>query len=83
MLLTIISDIISYFPSLLYFHQNGWTLLIFTTSSGHSGVVKLLVGAGASTEVKDNESKRMFKCTYGCVCVCVCVSLEEGGEGGA
>ena len=40
---------------------------------GHADIIKLLLGAGASTEAKDNVSKRISICTCVCVCVCVCV----------
>ena len=39
--------------------------------NGHSDIIKLLLEAGASTEAKDNVSKRIPICT--CVCVCVCL----------
>ena len=38
---------------------------------GHSDIIKLLLEAGASTEAKDDVSKRISICT--CVCVRVCV----------
>ena len=42
------------------------------SSSGHAGVVKLLLEAGAAIEAKDIVSKRISICT--CVCVCVLYS---------
>ena len=44
---------------------------------GHADVIKLLLGAGASTEAKDDVSKRIFICTCVCVCVCVCYILAS------
>ena len=40
---------------------------------GHVDVIKLLLEAGASTEAKDNVSKRISIYTCVCVYVCVCV----------
>ena len=45
------------------------TALMLAANNGHSGVVKLLIDAGAAIEAKDNVSKRISICT--CVCVCV------------
>ena len=47
------------------------TALMLAAASDNSGIVKVLLEAGASTEAKDNVSKRISICT--CVCVCVCV----------
>ena len=38
-------------------------------SYGNADVIKVLLEAGASTEAKDDVSKRISICT--CVCVCV------------
>ena len=46
---------------------------MFAAANGHADVIKLLLEAGASTEAKDNASKRISICTCVCVCVCVCV----------
>ena len=43
---------------------------MYAARNGHSGVVKVLLDAGAAIEAKDNVSRRIFICT--CVCVCVC-----------
>ena len=40
-------------------------------ANGNAGTVGLLLKAGASTEARDNVSKRISICT--CVYVCVCV----------
>ena len=44
-------------------------------NNGHSGVVKVLIDAGADIEAKDDVSKRISICT--CVCVCVCYILAS------
>ena len=49
------------------------TALILAARNGKADVIKLLLGAGASTEAKDNVSKRISISTCVCVCVCVCV----------
>ena len=49
------------------------TALIWAAIYGHSGVVKVLIDAGAAIEAKDNVSKRTSICTCVCVCVCMCV----------
>ena len=41
--------------------------------NGYADVIKLLLEAGASTEAKDNVSKRISIYTCVCVYVCVCV----------
>ena len=46
---------------------------MFAAYNGHSGVVKLLIDAGAAIEAKENVSKRISICTCVRVCVCVCV----------
>ena len=38
-------------------------------------VVRVLLAAGASTEAKDDVSKRISICT--CVCVCMCYILAS------
>ena len=72
-LLIIITDIVLYFPSLTYFHQDGWTPLMHAAGGGHSEVTKILVDAGASIEAKCNVSKTISIFSY--VCVCVWISL--------
>ena len=47
------------------------TALMWAAHNGHSGVIKVLIDAGAAIEAKGNVSKRISTCT--CVCVCVCV----------
>ena len=45
-------------------------------NNGHSGVVKVLIDAGADIEAKNKVSKRISICTCVFVCmvyVCVCV----------
>ena len=69
-----------YFPSSIYFHQNGWTALMHAVSCGETDVTKFLLGAGASIEAKDNVSKRISIFTYICVSVCV-FGEREGGRG--
>ena len=49
------------------------TPLVLAASMGDADIIKLLLEAGASTEARDNVSKRTFICTCVCVCVCVCV----------
>ena len=49
------------------------TPLVLAACMGDADIVKLLLEAGASTEARDNVSKRTFICTCVCVCVCVCV----------
>ena len=44
---------------------------MWAAERGKADVIKLLIEAGASTEAKDNVSKRISICT--CVCVCECV----------
>ena len=48
---------------------------MLAASNGHTDAIKVLLVAGASTEAKDNVSKRISICTcvfvYVCVCVCV------------
>ena len=74
-LLMIISDIILYFPSLTYFHQDGRTPLMHAACRGHYEVTKVLIEAGASIEAKSNVSKTISIFSYVCVCVCVWISL--------
>ena len=49
------------------------TALIWAAENGHSDTVRVLLDAGASSEAKDDVSKRISICTcvYS-VCVCVC-----------
>ena len=63
--------------SKLYFHQDNRTALMFAASNGHSGVVKLLIDAGAAIEAKTPVSRRISICTCVCVCVCVCYILAS------
>ena len=44
---------------------------MFAANNGKADAIKVLLEAGASTEAKDNVSKRISICT--CVCVCLCV----------
>ena len=47
--------------------QSNWTPLIWAAHCGQTGIVRLLLAAGADVEVKDIVSLRMLMCT--CVCV--------------
>ena len=47
------------------------TSLIWAAYNGSAETVRVLLGAGASIEAKDNVSKRISICT--CMCVCMCV----------
>ena len=49
------------------------TALLLAAANGKADIIKLLLGAGASIEAKDDVSKRISICTCVCVCVCVCV----------
>ena len=50
------------------------TSLIQAAIIGYTGIVRLLLGAGADVEAKDKVSKRISIClAHVCVCVCVCV----------
>ena len=49
------------------------TPLVLAASMGDADIIKLLLRAGASTEAKNNVSKRISICT--CVCVCLCVTF--------
>ena len=44
---------------------------MYAAYNGHADIIKVLLEAGASTEAKDNVSKRISICT--CLCVCMCV----------
>ena len=46
------------------------TALIWAACNGHSGVVTVLIDAGADIEAKGDVSKRISICTFVCVCVC-------------
>ena len=46
---------------------------MYAARNGHSGVVRVLIDAGADIEAKSTVSKRISICT--CVCVCVCYIL--------
>ena len=48
---------------------------MWAANDGHADIIKLLLGAGASIEAKDNVSKRISICT--CMCVCVCYILAS------
>ena len=52
---------------------------MLAANNGHSGVIKVLLDAGAAIEAKDNVSKRTSICTCVCayVCVCVCYILAS------
>ena len=45
------------------------TALMYAARYGHADVFRFLLEAGASTEAKDNVSKRISICTSVCVCV--------------
>ena len=49
------------------------TALMWAAIYGHTDIIRVLLEAGASTEAKNDVSKRISICT--CVCVCVCVIL--------
>ena len=49
------------------------TALMWAAHNGHSGVIKVLIDAGAAIEATDNVSKRIFICICVCVCLFVCV----------
>ena len=56
--------------------QDGWTALIGAASSGHDGMVDLLVKAGAKLDVQDEvggDEARMMVCVCVCLCACACV----------
>ena len=48
----------------LIIHQNNWTPLIWAAYGGQSGIVRLLLAAGADVDVKDIVSTRMLMCIY-------------------
>ena len=47
--------------------QSNWTPLIWAAHCGQTGIVRLLLAAGADVELKDIVSIRMLMCK--CVCV--------------
>ena len=56
------------------------TALMLAAASDNSGTVKVLLEAGASTEAKDDVSKRISICTCVCVlysCIIVCVISKK------
>ena len=55
------------FSLIIVIHQSNWTPLIWAAHCGQTGIVRLLLAAGADVEVKDIVSLRMLMCT--CVCV--------------
>ena len=55
------------FSLIIVIHQSNWTPLIWAAHSGQTGIVRLLLAAGADVEVKDIVSIRMLMCT--CMCV--------------
>ena len=46
---------------------------MWAANNGYTGIVRLVIGAGADVEAKDKVSKRISIClAHLCVCVCVC-----------
>ena len=48
---------------------------MYAARNGNADTVEVLLEAGASTEAKNNVSKRISICTCVCVFVCVCVCV--------
>ena len=51
---------------------------MLAANNGYTGIVRLVIGAGADVEAKDKVSKRISIClAHLCVCVYVCYILPS------